>query len=97
MELDVLADRYIEQSTPMLIRKISDRFQLPGSQVAARYSDSDHEEAITGRPLGVEPIPSKPGEDISGNRSGLELRQAIEIEDRIGQLGTGWLFITAHD
>jgi hypothetical protein len=97
MKLDVLADRYIEQTAPMLIRKVSDGLQLLGSEVAARYSDSDHEEAIAGRPLGIEPVASKPAQDISGNRPGLVPRQPIKIRDGIRRPGTVWLLITGHN
>jgi hypothetical protein len=97
VELNILPDCYIEQSTPVLIRKISDFFQLFGSQVTTGNSNADHEEAIAGWPLGVEPKTSKARQDIVGYGPGLKLGTAIQVRDDVRQHVAGWLFKPAHD
>ena len=95
VELDVLADSNIGQSAPMLIRNISDGIQLFRSKVATRYSDPNHEEAISSRPLGIEPMASQMREDICGNRFRRGLGPAMEIGENIRQ-EAGLYITTAH-
>jgi hypothetical protein len=96
VELDVLADSNIGQSAPMLIGKISDGIQLFRSQVATRYSDPNHEEAINSRPLGIEPMASEMREDIRGDRFRRGVGPAMEIGYNIRQ-EAGLYITTAHE